>query len=100
MRILLVFGLPALTVISGLALGQSSDFRFNQNNVPGWTLMTVDERNAHKEALEKLKTYEECKAYIAAFREKMEARAREQGKTLRGPRHFVCDQLRSSGAIK
>ncbi len=62
--------------------------------------MTVEERNAHRESLGKLKTYEECKTYMARFREKMEARAREQGKTLRGPPNFVCDQLKSSGAIR
>ena len=100
MRPILVFALLCLTVIAPPLFAQGRGFRFNQDNVPGWTLMTSQERAAHQEAMQKLKTYDECKTYTAAFREKMEARAKEQGKSFRGPPNFVCDQLKASGAIK
>jgi hypothetical protein len=100
MRIASAVTLLLLTAAVAPLRAQGPQMRFNQDNVPGWTLMTVDDRNAHRDALGKLKTYEECKTYMAQFREKMEARAREQGKTLRGPPSFVCDQLKASGAIR
>ena len=87
-------------LLSQIAFAQGRGFRFNQENVPGWTFMTVEERDAHRESMLGLKTYDECKVYMERFRAKMEARAKEQGKTLRQPRVFACDQLKARGAIK
>ena len=42
--------------------------RFDQNNTRGWTLMTPEERTAHREKMLSLKTYEECKAFQADHR--------------------------------
>jgi hypothetical protein len=99
MRTLLAFALLSLIAVSP-ALAQRGRMRFNQDNVPGWTLMTVQERNAHRAALQRLKTYDECKAYMQEFRARMEERAKAQGKTLREPRRFVCDELRAQGQFK
>jgi hypothetical protein len=99
MRTLLALALLIIVALAP-ALAQRGGMRFNQDNVPGWTLMTVDERNAHRAALQHLKTYEECKAYMQKFRARIEERARAQGKTLREPRRFVCDELRARGQFK
>jgi hypothetical protein len=100
MRTILAITLLAALMGFSTAIAQPGGMRLNQDNVPGWTLMTVQERTAHREAMQKLKTYDECTTYMAQLREKMEARAKEQGRTLRGPPNFVCDQLRAGGAIQ
>ena len=84
MRTIIALALLAHLLGPSTAVAQPSGMRFNQDNVPGWTLMTVQERADHREAIGKLKTYAECQTYMAQFREKMEARAKEQGRTRRG----------------
>ncbi len=74
--------------------------RFDQDNTRGWTLMTPGEQAAHREKMLSLKTYEECKAFQAEHRVAMEARARDQGKTLPVPRQNSCDRMKARGLIK
>lgn len=73
---------------------------FNQDNTPGWTLMTPEEQAAHREKMQSVKTYEECKTLQGAHRVTMEARAKEKGTTLPVPRQNGCDRMKAQGFIK
>lgn len=80
--------------------GPGRGMTFNQDNTPGWALMTPEERAEHRGKMLSLKTYEECKAFQAEHRTAMEARAKETGKTLRTGRQNGCDRMKARGLIK
>jgi len=83
---------PALARGPGLAL--------DQDNVPGWSLMSSAERSAHHQKLLSMKTLDECTAYMEAYRAKMEERARERNRTFRTPRRDVCEQMKAKGLLE
>jgi hypothetical protein len=80
--------------------GGPGRYSFNQDNVRGWQLMTVEERTAHQEKMLSFKTYDECKAFQDAHRAELDARAKAQGKTLVAPRNNACDGMKAQGLIK
>jgi hypothetical protein len=75
-------------------------FQFNKDNTPGWSLMTPEERTAHRDRMMAAKTYEECKAAQEEHHQQMAARAKEKGQTLRAPRQNACDRMKSRGFYK
>ncbi len=75
-------------------------FEFNKDNTPGWSLMTPEERTAHRDKMLAAKSYEECQAVQEEHHRQMAARAKEQGKTLPGPRRNACDRMQSRGFYK
>jgi len=75
-------------------------FQFDQENVPGWTLMSSAERAAHHQKLLSFKTVEECQAYMAEHRKKLEARAKERNQTLSTPRFDVCEQMKAKDLLE
>lgn len=79
---------------------QGQGFRFNQDNTPGWSFMTQEERASHRDKMMSLKTYDECKAYLDEHHALMEQRAKEKGKTLPSPRNNACDRMKARGMIK
>ena len=48
-------------------------------NTPGLTMMTPQEREQHRQDLERAKTGDECRAVVAKQREQMAQRAKERG---------------------
>jgi len=69
--------------------------RWGSDYTPGWTLMTQQERNEHRERMRSMKTYEECKSYQEQHHEQMSARAKERGdKSLAQPRRDACSGLK------
>lgn len=74
--------------------------RFNQDNTPGWSLMTPAERDAQRAKMREVKTLDECKTLQAEHRTTMEIRAKEKGVTLRTPRQNVCENMQARGFIK
>lgn len=69
--------------------------RWGTDYTPGWTLMTQQERNEHRERMRSMKTYEECKTYQEQHHEQMAARAKERGgKTQVQPRRDACSGLK------
>jgi hypothetical protein len=97
--------LIALSVLFVTAVGMPAHargprFQFDQDNVPGWTLMSSAERAAHHQKLLSFKTVEECQTYMAEHRKKMEARAKERNQTLRTPRVDVCEQMKAKGLLE
>jgi hypothetical protein len=69
--------------------------RYGSDYTPGWTLMTQEVRNEHRDRMRSMKTYEECKAYQDQHHEQMAARAKERGgKPLAQPRRDACGSLK------
>jgi len=70
--------------------------RWGQRYTPGWSMMTPEERQAHRDKLASLKTYDECKAYMDQHRAEMAERAKTQGRTMPAtPRHDACASLKA-----
>ena len=84
----------------GRGRGMGHGMRFSQRNTAGWSLMTQEERVAHREKMLSVKTYEECKAVQGEQHTLMEARAKEKGLTLPAPRYNGCDRMKARGLIK
>ena len=86
--------------MGGMGPGKGARFALNKDNTPGWALMTAEERTAHQQKMWSFKTYDECKAYQEEHHKAMEAKAKEQGKTLPAPRNNACDRMKARGVIK
>lgn len=69
--------------------------RWGSDYTSGWSLMTQQERNEHRDRMRSMKTYEECKTYQDQHHEQMAARAKERGgKALPQPRRDPCSGLK------
>lgn len=66
------------------------------------SLMTGDERRAHWKKIGEMKTADECKAYMATHTAQLQARAKEQHKTLDAPTTDACQRFQPAvkGAAK
>ena len=84
----------------GMGPGGGGRFAFDKDNTRGWTLMTPDERIAHRDTMLSAKSYEECKAAQNEHHQAMEARAKEKGLKLLGPRQNACDRMKAQGLFK
>ena len=84
----------------GPGAGGMRGMQFGQNNTPGWTLMTAEERTAHQTSMRAVKTYDECKLLQAEQHATMQARAKEKGITLNTPRQNGCDNMKARGFIQ
>lgn len=80
--------------------GRAMRYTFNRDNTPGWSLMSAEERTAYHDKMLAAKSYDECKALQDEQHQAMAARAKEQGKTLRGPRRNACDNMKARGFFK
>ena len=58
------------------------------------TMMTDDERVAHRKKLESFKTLDECETYEKQHRAEMETRAKARHKTLREPTGVQCNRYK------
>jgi hypothetical protein len=91
---------PGSGMGQGMGPGGGGHFAFNQDNTPGWSLMSAEERVAHRDQMLAAKTYEECKAAQMEHHNAMEARAKEKGAKLRGPGQNACDRMKARGLFK
>lgn len=80
--------------------GGPGRFNFDKSNVPGWSLMTSDERTEHMNRMHSAKTYDECKTYQQEHHALMQERAKEKGVTLPTPRANACDRMKARGFFK
>jgi hypothetical protein len=108
--------LVVMLFISGAALAQSGpgmggpgmggagggwkQWKWDADTVPGWQLMTPEERSEHQKKMRSVKTFDECEAYHQQHRGLMEQRAKEKGVTLATPRRDPCDMMKARGIIK
>lgn len=74
--------------------------RFDQSNTPGWSLMTPEERTAHREKMHSFKSVDECKAYHDEHVKLMDARAQEKGKPVKPFRGDPCTMMQQRGFLK
>ncbi|HEY0847208.1 MAG TPA: hypothetical protein VGE12_17695 [Noviherbaspirillum sp.] len=74
--------------------------RFDQKNTPGWSLMTPEERTAHRDRMHSFKTVDECRAYHDEHVKQMDARAKEKGQAARPFRGDPCAVMQQRGFIK
>ncbi len=85
---------------AGMGPGKGGRFAIDNNNTVGWALMTAEERTAHQQRMWSFKDYGECKTYQLEHHQRMEARAKEQGKSIVPPRMNACDRMKARGVIK
>ena len=86
--------------MGGMGPGLGGRMAFSQGNTPGWSLMSQEERTAHRDKMWSFKTLDECKAYQAEHHKAMEAKAKEQGKTLHAAKANACDRMKAQGHFK
>lgn len=68
-------------------------------NTPGWSLMTPEERAAHRGKMMGFTKYEDCAAYVLEHHRLMQERAEAKGMTLPvAPRQNMCERLRHDKA--
>lgn len=83
----------------GPGRGPGAGWRMNPGNTPGMALMTPEERNAHRDKMRSLQSYDECVAYVAEHHAQMVTRAQEKGITLPAPRSS-CEVRKNRGQLK
>lgn len=68
--------------------------RYGQGITPGWTMMTPEERTAHRQAMMGAKSHDECVALRDKHHQDMQARAKERGVAMPDkPRRDACAGL-------
>jgi len=65
-----------------------------ETGVRASSLMTDDERAEHRKKLQTFATLDECQKYEKDYQAKVEARAKEQHKTLRPPNADACNRYK------
>jgi hypothetical protein len=96
-----VFSQPGPGMGSGIGPGKGGGrFAIDNNNTVGWTLMSNEERNTHRQKMWSFKNYDECKTYQLEHHQMMETRAKEQGKAIVPPRFNACDRMKARGVIQ
>ena len=75
-------------------------YAIGNDNTVGWTLMSQEERTAHRQKMWSFKRYDECKAYQLEHHQAMQARAQEAGKAIVPPRTNACDRMQARGLFK
>lgn len=91
---------PGAQADLGLERRIGMKMRFNKGNTLGWSLMSSEERTAHREKMLAAKTYEECKTIQSEHHQAMEGRAKEKGLSLPAPGKNACDRIQALGKFK
>ncbi len=99
-KLLLVTAVLAATLGTASLEAEPGRYRFNQDNTPGWTLMTAAERSEFQNKIWAAKTYDECKAIQTEHHAVIAARAQDKGVTLNVPRQNACDRMQTRGVLK
>jgi hypothetical protein len=63
----------------------------------GASLLTDEERTAHRAKMQSLASYDECKSYMADFSKQLQGRAKEKGQPVGGPNETMCDRMKAHG---
>ena len=85
---------------AGMGPGAGRGMGFNKDNTAGWSLMSAEERTAHRNKMMSAKSYDECKTLQEEQHKTMEARAKEKGLALPVPRQNGCDRMKARGMFK
>jgi hypothetical protein len=72
--------------------------RFGNNNTPGWSMMSADERTNYRNRMTAAKSVDECRSLVAQHRGLIEERAKQRGAAAPpGPRGDMCETMRQRG---
>jgi hypothetical protein len=96
-----------LTLVLGIAHAQGAasapqpgmqggmrGMQMNRDNTPGWSMMNRAERKDHHDKMMAMTDHGACMTYMQEHHAKMEARAKERGRTLPAkPRRDACVPL-------
>jgi hypothetical protein len=70
--------------------------RYGPDYTPGWSMMSREERDAHRQRMAQARTAEQCRLERDTHRQLMERRALERGlKPMPAPRRDACAGLRN-----
>lgn len=87
----------AMGMGNGMGRGMQAHrgMQFDDDNTPGWALMSEAEREAHRAAVTAFSDYDQCRTYVQRHHAEMMERARERGQTLaETPRRDACEALK------
>ena len=85
----------------GMGPGKGQGFAFGPSNTSGWSMMSAEERTAHRDSMLAAKTVDECKALREQHHASMLARAKEKGVTMpSSPRENMCERMKAAGRLK
>lgn len=95
----------AAALVTGLALAQGGPgkgrmMEFGPDDAAGWSMMTTEERQAHRDKMHSFKSLDECKAYMAEHAKLMESRAKDRNLKHTGPRENACERMQQRGWFK
>ncbi len=78
----------------GMRSGMGPGARWGRDYTPGWSLMSTEERQQHRDKMGSFTSYDDCKAYMDQHHQQMSARAKEQGRIMPAqPRRDACASL-------
>jgi hypothetical protein len=90
------FLLAAVFVIAQMtAPVAAGPWRAEEDNTPGWALMTPEERIEHQAIVRGFRNYDACRGYQLAHHQLMEDRAKQRALPLPRGRHDFCARLRT-----
>ena len=75
-------------------MGMHGGARWGRADTPGWSMMTPAEREQHRQHMQSMHSYDECKAYMTEHHALMAERAKARGRTLPAPRRDACAGLK------
>lgn len=82
---------------SGTVAG--SRYRFSEDTVTGWQVMSPEERKAYGRTLRSFNTYGECTSYQVEHGKQMTERAKAQGIKLPAIPTEACERMKIKGAF-
>jgi hypothetical protein len=92
------------SLIAALILVSSQAFAFpwyaQGDNFRGAQLMSPDERKAHVNRLQNMKSFDECKGYMNAHYLDLDKRAKEKGTTLPPIQGDPCEVMKTMGRFR
>ena len=96
MRPALLFALPLLWAQPA----QAFPWYVQGDNFRGAQLLSPDERKAHIGRLQNMKSFDECKGYMAAHYLELDRRAREKGVVLPPIQADPCEVMKTMGRFR
>lgn len=80
--------------MGGGPMGAMRGYHWSDQTSPGWSMMTPQERQAHRARMASFKTYGDCRAYLDEHHQAMVARAQARGRTMpAAPPYDPCNGL-------
>lgn len=77
-----------------MGMGPGMGMMADETNTPGWSMMTPEERDAHRARMRSATSREECERFMQEHHQRMTDRAKERGMPApAGPRAGSCPAM-------